>query len=260
MGLRYSWPAVHLRRDRLVQDGITGKAQESPPGYGARTRQRTPAQPSTDANRVPRPFRSRETPRNRPATTRAHARPAQQLRSSPEYAARTARPWPSVESPTVYTDRPGSPDVVRYASVDTATHRLTVIHADTWRDKKKTARRSRFRSQRAVSAGSGRCWVRTNVGCADGFTDRSCMHLHIPSDLHKHHSMMFVPATLSAICTCASALHRRSRGQPRTGPYSSPNPQAEAPRRRIHRYRERQHGDPQPYLPAHLGCSGTQPA
>ena len=94
----------------------------------------------------------------------AHACPAQQLRSSPEYAARTARPWPSVESPTVCTDRPGSPDVVRYASVDTATHRLTVTHADTRRDKKKTAPRARFRSQGAVSAGSGRCWVRTNVG------------------------------------------------------------------------------------------------
>jgi hypothetical protein len=27
------------------------------------------------------------------------------------------------------------------------------------------------------------------------------VHLHIPSELHKHRSMMFVPATLSAICT-----------------------------------------------------------
>ncbi|MGH3422101.1 MAG: hypothetical protein ACRDOD_21205, partial [Streptosporangiaceae bacterium] len=29
-----------------------------------------------------------------------------------------------------------------------------------------------------------------------------------------------------------------------TGPYSSPDPQAQAPRRRIPRYRERQCGDP----------------
>jgi len=38
------------------------------------------------------------------------------------------------------------------------------------------------------------------------------------------------------------------------------NPQAEALRRRIHQYRERQCGDSRPYLPAHPGCSGTQPA
>src|SRR5450759_936091 len=29
-----------------------------------------------------------------------------------------------------------------------------------------------MRRPRAVSAGGGRCWVRTNVGQADGFTDR----------------------------------------------------------------------------------------
>ena len=42
--------------------------------------------------------------------------------------------------PTVRTDRPGGPDAVRYASVDTATHRLTVTHRDTRRSKKETAR------------------------------------------------------------------------------------------------------------------------
>jgi hypothetical protein len=88
----------------------------------------------------------------------------------PEYASSAARPWPSVKKPTVRTDRPDSPDAVRYTSVDTATHRLTVTRRDTRRDKKKTARRSRFRSQGAVFAGGGRCWVRTNVGSADGFT------------------------------------------------------------------------------------------
>jgi len=90
--------------------------------------------------------------------------PGSAVHVKPEHAAGGARPWPSVEKPTVRTDRPHGPDAVRYTSVDTATHRLTVIRRDTWRDKKKTAPTPRFRSQGAVSAGSGRCWVRTNVG------------------------------------------------------------------------------------------------
>jgi hypothetical protein len=46
------------------------------------------------------------------------------------------RPWKA----DGYTDRATGPDAVRYASVDTATHRRTVTHADTRRDKKETAR------------------------------------------------------------------------------------------------------------------------
>ncbi len=46
------------------------------------------------------------------------------------------RPWKA----DGYTDRATGPDAVRYASVDTATHRLTVTHTDTRRDKKETAR------------------------------------------------------------------------------------------------------------------------
>jgi hypothetical protein len=38
-----------------------------------------------------------------------------------------------------YTDRATGPDAVRHASVDTATHRLTVTRRDTRRDKKETA-------------------------------------------------------------------------------------------------------------------------
>jgi hypothetical protein len=55
----------------------------------------------------------------------------------PEHASSAARPWPSVEKPTVHTDRPGGTDAVRYTSVDTAAHRPAVIHADTRRDEKK---------------------------------------------------------------------------------------------------------------------------
>jgi hypothetical protein len=90
--------------------------------------------------------------------------PAARGRAGRKYSAAGARPWQSVKKPTVRTDRPGGPDAIRYTSVDTATHRPTVTHRDTRRDKKKTARRTRFRSQRAVYAGGGRCWVRTNVG------------------------------------------------------------------------------------------------
>ena len=46
------------------------------------------------------------------------------------------RPWKA----DGYTDRATGPDAVRYTSVDTATHRPTVTHRDTRRDKKETAR------------------------------------------------------------------------------------------------------------------------
>jgi hypothetical protein len=83
-------------------------------------------------------------------------------RQAGKHAASAARPWPSVEKPTVRTDRPDGMDAVGYASVNTATHRLTVTH-DTRRDEKETACLARIRSQEAVSAGGGRCWVRTTV-------------------------------------------------------------------------------------------------
>ena len=68
------------------------------------------------------------------------ARPAP---PSPQAGTRPPARAPSVAvrgKPTVRTDRPGGPDAVRYASVDTAMHRLTVTHRDTRRDKKETAR------------------------------------------------------------------------------------------------------------------------
>ena len=64
-------------------------------------------------------------------------RDASELRRSPgKQAANPAQPGPMH---------------VIYTSVDTATHRPAVTHRDTRRDKKKTARRTRFRSRRAVS-------------------------------------------------------------------------------------------------------------
>src|SRR3954454_3012743 len=90
--------------------------------------------------------------------------PARRCASSPKYGADRGLSVAVRGKPTVRTDRPDGTDAVRYTSVDTATHRLTVTHRDTPRDKKKTAPAAPFRSQGAVFAGSGRCWVRTNVG------------------------------------------------------------------------------------------------
>ena len=101
---------------------------------------------------------SRETTQGDGGHTGMHARLGA-ARQAGKHAASAARPWPSVEKPTVRTDRPDGMDAVRYASVDTATHRLTVTYHDTRRDEKKTARLACIRSQGAVSAGGGRCCV-----------------------------------------------------------------------------------------------------
>ena len=92
-------------------------------------------------------------PGNHPGRRRAHrdARPTRRRASSRE-TRRQRGPSVAVhvEKPTVRTDRPSAPAAGRYASVDTATHRLTVTHRDTRRDEKKTAPGTRFRSKRAV--------------------------------------------------------------------------------------------------------------
>jgi len=56
---------------------------------------------------------------------------------------------------------------------------------------------------RAVSAGGGRCWVRTNVGLADGFTDRSSQTIGIVDDLVKLASRPREYPAPSAICPYA---------------------------------------------------------
>jgi hypothetical protein len=87
----------------------------------------------------------------------------------PEHAAGAARPWPSVKTPSVRTDRPGGPDAVRYTSVDPATQRSTVRQDDTPRDREETARIAETsqladRLRRWWQVLCGRCWARTNVG------------------------------------------------------------------------------------------------
>jgi hypothetical protein len=101
-------------------------------------------------------------------------------------------------------------------SVTTATHRPAVTHPDTWRDKKETARRAAFPQR----AGRFRRWWQVLGSNQRRLSRRFYRPLppvppHTP-DLHKHRSMMFVPATLSAICTCAPAP---SPPIPRTATY-----------------------------------------
>jgi hypothetical protein len=96
-----------------------------------------------------------------------------------ENAVSAARPWPSVNSrrcaptaTTVHADRRncayrpslqhGRPSAMRpWTAQYDDLQRYKVTHAGT---EKKRPARARIRSKRAVSAGSGRCWVRTNVG------------------------------------------------------------------------------------------------
>jgi hypothetical protein len=106
--------------------------------------------------RHPRQRIGTQAPRYPPGTpgsrgTRVPERaPGSAPHAKPEWAPRGPCPWPSVEKPTVRTDRPGGPDALRYTSVDTATYRPAVTHRDTRRDKKETAPRVRFRSQGAI--------------------------------------------------------------------------------------------------------------
>jgi hypothetical protein len=51
---------------------------------------------------------------------------------------------PSDRKASGYTHRLFRPDAVRYMYVDTGTYRPAVIHPDTWRDEKETARRAAF--------------------------------------------------------------------------------------------------------------------
>jgi hypothetical protein len=101
-----------------------------------------------NASAFPVPPRVPGTTQGADGHTGMHARLGA-ARQAGKHAASAARPWPSVKKPTVRTDRPDGMAAVRYASVNTATRRLTVTHRDTRRDKKKTAPGTRFRSRGA---------------------------------------------------------------------------------------------------------------
>jgi len=147
----------------LPDSPLPGSAASAPhgcpgpvtPAVNARTTRARSARPATvtptwtAASAISAPPSRRPSPRNQPGSRGGHGgcTPGSAARVKPEHAASAARPWPSVGKPTVCTDRPHSPDAVRYTSVDTATRRLTVTRRDTGRDKKETAPGTRFRSQ-----------------------------------------------------------------------------------------------------------------
>ena len=129
-------------------------------------------QPSHQRTRLPRPPPPPANHRGRQAgCTAMHAR----LSGSRQAGTRDRR-GPSVAvrgKPTVHTDRPGGrtpsamcPWTPRHRDLQ----RYKVTHDGT---EKKRPAQPRIPSKRAVFAGGGRSWVRTRVGEADGFTDRS---------------------------------------------------------------------------------------
>jgi hypothetical protein len=138
---------------RHASRSAAGRATRRQPPGGPRISRKSidppGATPATDRNaNSPQP--SWHTGRRQPR----HSRPGASTRLSAAREAGMGTPrtlsWPSVEKPTVRTDRPGGPDAVRYASVDTATHRPTVTYRDTGCDKKKRSVGPRFRSRWAV--------------------------------------------------------------------------------------------------------------
>ena len=76
-------------------------------------------------------------------------------------------------------------DAVRYMSVHSWKQPDSHGHSGTSQPQKQQPARPGIPSSRAVSAGSGRCWVRTNVGLADGFTDRFTQPIRMAADLAK---------------------------------------------------------------------------
>ena len=99
-----------------------------------------------------------------------HCRPAQQsLR-------RLSRPGRSGSA-----GRWSGPDAVRYMSVHSWKQPDSHGHSGTSPGTKQQPARPGKPSSRAISAGGGRCWVRTSVGEADGFTDRSLWPLGQPA-------------------------------------------------------------------------------
>jgi hypothetical protein len=121
------WPG-YLRDPESPAAARDGPSREGP-AAGHRSRPGCPLSPGRRAGR---------------RTATRGCTPGSAVHLMPEYAASAARPWPSVKKPTVRTDRPGGMDAVRYASVDTATHRPAVIHTDTRRDEKKNGPRAAF--------------------------------------------------------------------------------------------------------------------
>jgi hypothetical protein len=72
------------------------------------------------------------------------------------------------------------------------------------RTRRKRPAGPRLRSERAVSPGCGRCWVRTNEGLADGFTARSLHPSNMPLTCAYALRGGIPGRPPSAICPCAA--------------------------------------------------------
>ena len=100
-----------------------------------------PVAPRADPAALPRP-RVRTRPARRPARAerRRTGRPGCAAARHPDNGTKRAR----IGKASGYTHRSFCPDAVHHMYVHTATHRPTVTHPDTRRDKKETARRAAF--------------------------------------------------------------------------------------------------------------------
>jgi hypothetical protein len=119
-------------------------------------------------------------------------------------------------------------DPVRYMSVHN--RKQPDSHGRSWTSpgQKEQPARPGNPSSRAIFAGGGRCWVRTNVGLADGFTDLPPSPPTVAADLRIHHplrdgsrrrSAQVPPASARALRPAASwpaTLPRLGVAQPRT--------------------------------------------
>jgi hypothetical protein len=83
---------------------------------------------------------------------------------------------------------PSGPDAVRYMSVHSWKQPDSHGRSGTSSSQKQQPARQGKPSSQAIFAGGGRCWVRTNVGEADGFTGSPLQPLPTGTDLRILHS------------------------------------------------------------------------
>jgi hypothetical protein len=121
-------------------------------------------------------------------------------------------------------------DAVRYMSVHSWKQPDSQGHSGTSQLRKQQPARPGIPSSRAVSAGSGRCWVRTNVGLADGFTDRSSPPIGMATDLPFPYSVPREIRVLSGPRPCIPSFP----GQRAESRESSPTESSTAPLALLH--------------------------
>ena len=135
--------AVPRRRDPLrVSHPEAGDAHPVTDSVAASMGWRGPMRkppPAAGTNKTRPPSIASRTAENRPSRIRGMHQSGEQSRG-PRNGTKRAR----IGKASGSTDRLLCPDAVIYMSVTTATHRPAVTHPDTWRDKKKTARRAAF--------------------------------------------------------------------------------------------------------------------